>query len=268
MSQTPSLSLRTAALLVGLVGVVSLLSACKANNKDVLVAPKQLVSPYNPDQGDVLWAIVPLHNESGVSIVNADMLSDKLVIAAEEVQGIHALPLNRTIQAMRALKMNAVQTPADAKRLAQAMGADGVLVGSITAYDPYQPTLGVSLALFASSEPMRAASRQVDPRALASAPTDSGGSGGGWQDHPVAVASENLDAKNNQVLMDVKSYADGRQNGPSALSWRRYLASMDLYSEFAMYHMLDDLLRQEWVRVSRVSGAVQRPLAGAAEQER
>lgn len=248
--------------------IVLCLSACASGDKDKLVAPKQLVAPYQTDRGDVLWAIVPLRNESGVSIAAADALSDKLVAAAEEVQGVHALPLNRTIQAMRALKMGDIQTPADAKRLAQAMGADGVLVGSITAYDPYQPVLGVTLALFASSEPMRAASRSLDPRALAAAPTDSGDTQGGWQDHPVAVASENLDAKNNQVLMDVKSFADGRQNGPSALAWRRYLASMDLYSEFAMYHMLDDLLRQEWVRISRVNGPVQRPIAGAAEDER
>lgn len=63
--------------------------------------------------------------------------------------------------------------------------------------------------------------------------------------------------------MDVKSYAEGRLNGPNALGWRRYVASMDLYSEFAMYRLLDDVIRQEWVRVSQVSQPVQRPVAGS-----
>lgn len=243
-----------------------LLGACQAPT-DVLVAPKQLVAPYNTDRGDVLWAVVPLRNESGVSSVDPAAMSDKLVAAAEEIQGVHALPLNRTLEAMRSLKLGAVQTPGDAKRLAQAMGADGVLVGSITAYDPYQPVLGVSLALFAASEPMRASARPLDPRALAASPSDPGVSKGHWEDRPVAVASENLDAKNNQVLMDVKAYAEGRLNGPNALGWRRYLASMDLYSEFAMNRMLDDVLRQEWLRVSMVSNPVARPVAGSSGAE-
>ncbi|MFA6044154.1 MAG: hypothetical protein WC718_04150 [Phycisphaerales bacterium] len=247
--------------------VALFVGGCQAPT-DVLIAPKQLVAPYNTDRGELLWAVVPLRNESGVSTVDAAAMSDKLVAAAEEIQGVHALPLNRTLEAMRSLKMGGVQTPGDAKRLAQAMGADGVLVGSITAYDPYQPVLGLSLALFAASEPMRASSRQLDPRALAASPSDPGVSKGQWEDRPVSVASENLDAKNNKVLMDVKAYAEGRLNGPNALGWRRYLASMDLYSEFAMNRMLDDVLRQEWVRVSMVSNPVQRPVAGSAEKGR
>ncbi len=242
---------------------IALLGGCSSGQKDILIAPSQLVAPYNTDRGDVLWAVVPLRNESGVSTLDAGALTDKLVLATEEVQGVRALPLNRTLEAMRSLKLGKIQTPGDAKRLAQAMGADGVLVGSITAYDPYQPTLGLQLALFATSAPMRATSRQLDPRALAASPSIAGESIGSWEDRPVAVASENLDAKNNQVLMDVKSYAEGRLNGPNALGWRRYVASMDLYSEFAMYRLLDDVIRQEWVRVSQVSQPVQRPVAGS-----
>jgi hypothetical protein len=62
---------------------------------------------------------------------------------------------------------------------------------------------------------------------------------------------ERFDAKNNQVLMDVKAYADGREKNLSAMGWRRYIASMELFSQFAMHRAADALVQQEWVRLAR-----------------
>jgi hypothetical protein len=51
--------------------------------------------------------------------------------------------------------------------------------------------------------------------------------------------------------MDLRIYASGRTRDLSAMGWRRYTASMDLYSQFAMYRGVDGLLQQEWTRVAR-----------------
>lgn len=237
---------------------LSTAAGCQST-KDVLIAPKQVVAPYDAILGGPLWAVVPLRNESGTTAASSEAMSDKLVAAVEEVQGLRALPLNRTLGAMRALNMREVHSPAEARRLAQALGVDGVIVGAITAYDPYTPTIGITLALYASGD--RPASG-LDPRALAAAATDTPG-GPRWTDRPAAVVSEHLDSKNNQVLMDVKSFAEGRLNGPSAVGWRRYLLSADLYSEFVAYRAVDALMRQEWVRTGRQAAAADGSKAGS-----
>lgn len=227
--------------------------SCAPRSPDPLTAPRTLTTPYDPSRGEVLWAVVPLRNESGTLEADAVVLADKLVAAADEAQGVRAVPLNRTLEAMRALNLRGVRTPPDARRLAQAMGVDAVLVGSVTAYDPYTPTIGLSLALFVGPGAMQASRSALSPRELATTPTDTTPPQSRFQEAPLASTSLHLDAKNNQVLMEVRAFAQGRVGDPSALGWRRYVASANLYAEFAAYRAVDDLLRQEWLRLGRVT---------------
>lgn len=239
--------------------VVLALAGCGVTREPRLTAPRAIVAPYDTSRGEVLWAVVPLRNESGTSLVDVGAMSDKLVAAVEEVRGVRCLPLNRTIQAMNVLGYTTLRTPAEARSLAQAMGVDGVLVGSVTAYDPYVPTLGLSLALYSRPGTMAPGRQPLDPRTLTVQSRDS--EPGRWsrEEGPVAVVSEHLDGKNHQVLMDVRSYAAGRDKQPSALGWRRYTASMHLFSEFAAYHVVDTLIKEEW---SRLPGGVSAAVAG------
>ncbi len=214
------------------------------------MAPVVTVAPYDTSRGEVLWAVVPLRNESGVSMVDMGAMSDKLVHAVEEVKGIRAVPLNRTIQAMQALGMMSLQNPADARKLALAMGVDGILVGSLTDYEPYTPELGLSIALYARPGAMaQGQAHPLDTRTLTARPTDTNPTIWSRGEGPVAVVSDHLDAKNNQVLQDLKAFAQGRMKDTSAMGWKRYTASMDLYSEFAAFHAVDELIKQEWTRL-------------------
>lgn len=234
---------------VCLASAILVLGGC-TKDRDKLVAPAITVAPYDTSRGAVLWAVVPLRNESGTSLVNLGTMSDKLVTAAEEVKGVRCVPLNRTIQAMQALGMPTLQNPADARRLAQAMGVDAVLVGSITAYDPYTPELGLAVALYGRPGAMAQGQQHpLDTRALTARPTDSDPSLWTRNEGPIAVVSEHLDGKNNQVLLDLKAYAQGRMKDPSAMGWKRFTASMDLFSEFAAHHVVDGLVKQEWTRL-------------------
>src|SRR5262245_48604424 len=237
---------RGAAMLIGAAALV--LSGCAKT--EPLTAPAVTTAPYDTSKGEVLWAVVPLRNESGTSVVNIGNMSDKLVNAAEEVRGVRCVPLNRTIQAMQSLGMPTLQNPADARKLAHAMGVDAVLVGSITAYDPYAPELGLAVALYGRPGAMAQGQQHpLDTRALTARPTDTEPSLWTRNEGPIAVVSEHLDGKNNQVLLDLKAYAEGRQKDPSAMGWKRFTASMDLFSEFAAHHVVDGLVKQEWNRL-------------------
>lgn len=231
---------------IALMGV-----GCGSTPRESLVGPRTLTTPYDASNGEVLWAVVPFRNESGTKFADDVNLSDKIVAAAEEAEGVRVVPLNRTLEAMRALKMRGLTTPADARKLAQAMGVDGILVGSITAFDPYTPTIGVSIALYARPGAMIGQRTALSPRELATSPSDSTPAPRRFEDTPLASTSLHLDGNNHQVQMDLQSFAEGRSDGPSALGWKRYLASSDLYAEFAAYRAVDEVLKQEWIRLAR-----------------
>lgn len=247
-------------LAVGLTTLIvffsnTMVGCTSTSPRDQMSAPGVIVSPYDTSTGDVLWAIIPPINESGTSLADQLEIGDAIVAAAQGVRGVRCLPLNRAIDAMRTLGLTrGIETASDAHKIAEFLGADAVLAGSITAYDPYDPpVLGLALALYAKPGAMANSSQvKLDSRALTMAFTDFGTFDGlSFAGEPVSVVSEHLDARNHDVLIAVRSYADGRSNRASALSWRVYTASMDLYTQFVAHHTIGRLIDEEWLRLSR-----------------
>src|SRR5690606_2123679 len=137
-----------------------------------------LIAPYAEPR---IWAVAPLTNESGVSTMDALRLSDVLADEAQRVQGLAVLPVQRGLDAMRAMNLGQVQSPEEARALAQLVGADAILVGTIGAYDPYDPPkLGMALQLFEASG--RTGS-SLDTRTLSTAPSGAGVEAG-WTAYP------------------------------------------------------------------------------------
>lgn len=226
------------------------LAGC-ARNTDVLTPPEVLAAPYDSGRGDVLWAVVPLVNESGVSIVDTMAISDTLINKIDEVRGIACLPLNRTLAAMRARNLPAIRSPVEARAVANLLGADGIIVGSVSAYDPYNPPkIGLKLALF--SRESDGGVMSPDPMRLQMAYTDQTRTQRSrFEDKPVATLSEYLDAANHEVQMEAQRYAAGRHRPDSAFGWRRVLVSMDLYTEFSAHLAVSRLLEQERLRLAQ-----------------
>lgn len=244
----------TRSMICGLLCAVVALGGCGTSQKDVLYQPQTLQSPYASVNDQVLWAVVPPGNESGTTLADSEAVGDALVAAVQQAQGLRCLPLDRTIAAMQALNMDAVRTPADAATLSKALGVDGLLVSTVTAWNPYDPpTIGLSLALFARSEAMGAPAQAdlLDPRALIAAASDQDFLGSdSFVDRPLAVVSEHMDAKNHATLAALREYATGRHDDRAAAGWRRYTMAMPLYTEFAAHHVIDRLLRDESRRVA------------------
>lgn len=236
---------------------VALLGVACARNHEVLTPPQALRAPYPAQERTPIWAVVPLRNESGTSAVDALTVSDKLVDALGQVEGIRCLPTNRTIEALRVLKINSIRSPAEAEALAKVVGADAVLVGAVTSYDPYTPILGLSVALFGRPGWTTPAQQTLDVRDLSSRPNEAVAQAGNFEKSPLSAVSEVLDGKNHQVMQDLKTYATGRHDPNSAMGWKRYLASMELYTEFAAHHAVERLLTNERARLGIVDPATE-----------
>ncbi len=231
---------------------LALLGGCASGSRErPLTAPSVVAAPYSTSQGDVIFAVVPLRNETGDTMAPVDQISDQLLAAVEEVRGVRTIPMSRTLMAMRALELRGIRSPQELKALADALGADGVIFGSVSGYDPYTPALTLTVGLFGRGEKM---GDHVEANGMST--RDLQGLGAEPPAAPSAAAliaastwSDHLDGKNNGVQMAVRSYAQGRQNGPNALGWRRYLAAMPLFTEFATAEAVRGLMREEWVRM-------------------
>lgn len=241
--------------LLSLCPLITSLPLTGCQSKPELVAPEVVVAPYGATNMQTpVFAVAPLRNESGVSVADTLRVGDALCARLAEVRGIAALPLNRTISAMRALRMSEVRTPEDARRLAAAVGADALIVGSVTAYDPYDPPkMGLTLGLYArpGSVLTTQTSAPLDLKAMQTQPDETAWSSATFADKPLNVVSEHLDAANHEVLMNVQRYAEGRHRSGTALGWERYIKSMDLYTDFAASWAVQRLMQQERLRVAR-----------------
>jgi hypothetical protein len=240
-------------LLLGVALLLMTTLGCQSGREEFRF-PASLVAPYDSVNGDVLWAVAPLRNESGVSAVDILNVTDSLAAAIAETRGVSIVPVNRTLGAMRSMQMRQVQSAADARRLALQLGVDAVVVGTVTAWDPYDPPkLGLSLALYSrpGSALLSHADATLDPRKLESAVTELSLPSRPFADAPLSVASEHLDGANHEVQLAVQAYAEGRHEPTSALGWKRYLASMSLFTKFASFRLTGRLLDQERLRLAR-----------------
>jgi hypothetical protein len=231
----------------GLVAVVAIAAAAvtSCDSSPRLEPPVALTAPYESRQ---LWAVTPFDNESGVSIVDPYRVADLFTMQVEQAAGIETIPVNRVIAAMRTLDLPAVESTADALSLMNALGVDGLITGTITAWDPYPPpTIGAAVQLF--HRPAGFGQADVDPGAISRSPTDDADQSAPHRSQPVAVASGMFDARNHDTLAWLKAFAAGRTPLDSAYGADLHLVSMELYTQFVSHRLLHDLLASEQARL-------------------
>ena len=210
-----------------------------------------LAAPYGERQ---VWAVAPLRNESGSLHADGIKTADKLAQRLETVVGVDTLPVNRVLAAMRALQMTEVSSAEDVKKLRDVLGCDAIVLGTITAYDPYDPPkLGLAIELYFN--PKRSAAQATDLRKLISAPTGrpEAPPSRSRPDPPVSVVSGFYDATDpgvHEQLVDYAREQDAAMDRVSARGWHLYQIDMDLYTEFVTYLVSRQLLRVEEQRLA------------------
>ncbi len=234
----------------------ALLGCVKGDRKVEL--PDRYDSPYPAPK---LWAVAPLINHSGTLLMDPARLADKLTQQCQQIDGIETIPVNRVLEVMAENDFTAITGVADAMTLIEALNVDGLIVGSVTAWDPYEPPkIGMAIQLYARRNPN--GGTRLDPRQLSAAATDPSAYSVTRYRQPVNHAAAYLDAGHGDILSRLQRYAKGRSGEDSPAGWRRYLLSMDLYSEFASHELMRRLFKAEWERLM-----TDRPAQAAADSQ-
>lgn len=220
-----------------LVALSAALSGCGARFAD----PSTIVSPLG---GARLWGVAPFANESGTSVVDTPQIADSFMQEAQQVEGIDVIPVNRVIRAMRDLGLEQITSPADAGTVMNVLDLDALVVGTVTAYDPYRPmTLGLAVQLYA--RPPAGRRGELDSRTLTHSTGFAAAPGAFGPAPPVASAAGVFDAANHRTLRQLTEYAVGRTEPSDPAGLDLYLLSMDWYAQFVCYRLLHDLLLVE-----------------------
>jgi hypothetical protein len=190
-----------------------------------------------------VWAVAPAVNLSGQKAVDPILQADLLYQQLQQVKGLTVVPVNRTAEVLASLRLEKIQSEQQAAIVCDLLGCDGLMVPTVTAYDPYNPPkVGASLILFIKP-PQFARQASVNPRDLArqaSPPPDSSlpaNSGGG-----VVQSVGMYDAQNGTVRAALLRYAEGRNDPQGPYSSKEYFVSMDRYCGFVYHVLIADLL--------------------------
>lgn len=213
-----------------------------------------VVAPYPQRQ---VFAVAPLRNESGSAFADGDRLADKITQRLALTRGIDVLPVNRALAAMDALGLDRIGSKADAIRLQQTLGVDGLVVGTVTAYEPYTPPkLGLNLELYLDAR-LAWSGSEIDTRKLSSAATDDSaqipGAGGDVQrTQPVTAIGGFYDAADpNTTDLLVAYLAERKPDDSPEHALRRHTLSTDLYSDFVSTTLVAQLMEAERLRLRR-----------------
>lgn len=219
---------------VALAGMLCLPWGC--DRKD---AAKSMMNRY-PECST--YAVAPVLNFSGQFDLDPVRAADLLASELGEVQGITVLPVNRVVAYLAMQGKQQIESPVHAVQVARAIGADAMLVGGITEYDPYTPIVGLALQIYTVSSslppPVDAVAASRDAR-LAGLPTAPAGPS------PAGQVQRVYNARHDEVVQAVKTYAKPRSEGESPFGWREYLNVQTSFLRFCWHDALERLLLQE-----------------------
>ena len=199
-----------------------------------------------------VWAVAPALNLSGYGGIDPLIHADLVYGQLQQVRGLTVIPVNRVAEVYASLNIDRVQTEEQAAVVCDLLGADGLVVPTITAYDPYvPPKLGASLQLLgkpaswarpASVDP-RQLVRQASPGETESLP--GARRGGGSTAGGGAIQSVGMyDAANGSVREALLTYAAGRSDPLGPMGPKEYVASMDRYCGFVYHELIIGLLNK------------------------
>jgi hypothetical protein len=194
-------------------------------------------------KGEV-WAVAPAVNLSGQREVDPLLQADIAYQQLQHVRGLTVVPVNRVAEVYASLRIEKVQSAEQAAIVCDLLGCDGLVVPSVTAYDPYNPPkFGGSLQLFRKPNKFTRP-EQVDPRALSRAATPMENES--LPPRPDFVQAVGMyDAANGSVREAVLRYADGRNDPIGPMGSKEYFVSMERYCGFAYHELIEQLLRQQ-----------------------
>jgi hypothetical protein len=225
---------------VVLIAMLGLVSGCSDWKPKPYGDEVQL---YLPGDHQQVWAIAPALNISGQSDIDPLLQSDLVYQELQKIHGVTVIPVDRVVEVYASLRIDKIQNEQQAYDVCKALGCDGLLIPTVTAYDPYDPPkFGASLQLFVKPGTFMRLP-PIDPRKLEQAPTVSAIPIPAIpESHDMTQVVEMYDAADGTTRDAVKDYAQGRTdpNGPMGIN--EVTEEMDRYCAFGYHELLAELL--------------------------
>ena len=153
---------------IGVIAITWLALATGCSFQKPYGEEEQLFLPGTHRQ---VWAIAPAINLSGQSQIDPLLQSDLVYQELQKVHGLTVIPVDRVVEVYASLKIDKVQSERQAEEICRLLGCDGLVVPTVTAYDPYDPPkFGASVQLFVRPGTFDWLPK-LDPRALERNPT-------------------------------------------------------------------------------------------------
>ncbi len=191
----------------------------------------------NPKFGQMTVTVAPAINLSGATNFDNNRFADMMASELSYTDGISVIPVSRVLGVLAAEGRDAIVSPSHALKIAELVGADAILVFSVTEYDPYDPPrIGISAQLYGTRP--RHGFGAVDPVALSRQasfqPTAPRRGRGGV----LAQLQEVYDASHESVASDIKHFALTRSADNSPFGWRKIVVNQQEYVRFCCYQTL------------------------------
>lgn len=229
-------------------GVLVLVSACSHE------APR--VAIESPFSENTTVAVAPILNFSGEFDLDPVKAADLLASELSYVKGLTVLPVNRVIAYIATEGKEQVESPAHALAIADAIGADVILVAGITEYDPYTPVVGLALQMYRSPTRDRPALDPVSASRQASVEVVSQ-----MADmlSPTGQVQFVCNGSHADVVKAVRRYAVDRSEGDSPYGYQQYLKVQTLFLRFCWHEALERLMAQQRLREVHLAQAQEFP---------
>lgn len=242
LQQSAAKSILRLALIIALAWVCGV--GCRTNEPEYGVERRLRL----PSEAQQIWAVAPAINMSGQGGVDALLQADLVFKQLQSVRGITAIPVNRTVEAFASLRIDRIETPEQAQLVCELLGCDGLVVPTVTLFDPYNPPkMAAALQLFSRDGSLLRPTGRLgmdDVQAIARAPRD-----GLTLPPPEAIGGELVqeaavfDASHGSTRDAIEIYATGRSDPRgAAVGIRPYLLSMELYAGFVYHELLHNLM--------------------------
>lgn len=230
-------------LLIAAALAIGVLSGCDSLPDFITKKPYgQESQAFLPGTHRQVWAIAPTINISGQEQVDPLIQSDLVYQELQKVHGLTVIPVDRVVEVYASLKIDKVQSEKQALEICKLLGCDGLVIPTVTAYDPYAPPkFGASLQLFVK-EGTFARLPPVDPHELERSPTTVAMPQAMPEAKNMAQVVEIYDASDGTVRDAVKRYAQGRTDPNGVLGTDEITLSMDRYCAFGYHELLNELL--------------------------
>jgi hypothetical protein len=198
---------------------------------------------FLPGEKRLVWAVAPAVNLSGESHVDPLLNSDIVYQELQQVDGLTVVPVNRVAEVYASLKIDKIQSEAQAYAVCDLLGCDGLVVPTITVYDPYNPPkLGASLQLFLKPGAIEKTLPEVDPRELERSPTVANQPLPMQRPQRLMQAVGMFDSADGTIRREAEAYSVGRSDPNGPMAPNEVYLSMDRYCGFVYHQLIAELI--------------------------